>query len=122
MAHAEMGTFSASNNDNALSIQRTNGNLVVQFHGASNLKWHPVESDVDYEVERITEEGSVKGNPKDQVKGRQSRAYLEIPPHAEALAIEVVTTVGEETFFRIQDGGKKARSAPEIFSPGPASP
>lgn len=95
LAHAEKGKFSDKSKD-APAIQRTNDVLSFASRGNQNLKWHLVEEEVDYEVERITEVGTVKGNPRDKVKGRQSRAYLEIPPHKENIVFEIGSVVAKE--------------------------
>ncbi|MHB8520634.1 MAG: PQQ-dependent sugar dehydrogenase [Limisphaerales bacterium] len=77
----------------AIVIQREKDLLVAVAHGVPGLVWQTVETNVDYPVATVTEEGTDRGNPVTIVTGRQARAWLKIPAHQEAIAVEVATRI-----------------------------
>lgn len=94
LAHAEMGRRSAVGDENgAAIIERTDDFLVAIPWSSAAVKWHLTEGEMDYAEEIFTEEGTLKGNPRKAVRGRQVRAWLEIPAHAEPLVVEVRSAV-----------------------------
>ncbi len=123
LVHAEMGSVADKSKDSS-AIQRTNDVLSFAVRGAPNLKWHLVEEEVDYEVERITEVGTVKGNPRDRIKGRQSRAYLEIPPHNENIVFEIGSVVAKEkspVFLSETIKAPRLQISPKTFAADPSA-
>jgi hypothetical protein len=118
LVHAEMGKFLPPLNATTVYVQRENDVLSVRATGLDGLAWKAVERDVNYDVERITDEGTVKGNPQDKVQGHQSRAYLKIPPHKNEIHLEIVSAIGGNAstplFGQIQKE-PILRSAPKIF-------
>lgn len=96
LVHAEMGKFVRAPDSPTVSIQRDGNILSATVSGSAGLQWKSVERDVDYEVERITEEGTVKGNPRDKIQGHQSRAYLKIPPHKSEIVFQIASMVGDK--------------------------
>jgi len=78
LALAEGGARSLLTN-NAVLITGTNGNIYFTATGAA-VKWLPVQEEVHYLAEIITDEGTETGNPHAQIEGKETRLYLEIPP------------------------------------------
>lgn len=76
----------------SVAIVRPADALIITAGSSAPLKWHLSFVDVQYDLEIITEEGTAKGNPRHKIQGRQTRAWLEIPPHVQPLAIEITMT------------------------------
>lgn len=91
LAHAEMGKPIAS--APGAGIDRGTNVILAIARGVPDLQWQPMEQDVKYEVETITEKGTEEGNPRTAITGHQARLWLRIPPHSHEIALEVVTVV-----------------------------
>jgi glucose/arabinose dehydrogenase len=74
-------------------IKRDRDMLLAVARGVPNLAWQSVETNVAYPVETVTEEGTDNGNPVATVTGHEARAWLRIPAHTEAIALEVATVI-----------------------------
>ena len=117
LVHAEMGRRSGLGNwKKTAIIERAADFLIAIPASSAAVKWNAVEMDVDYQEEIFTEEGTLKGNPRKTVRGRQVRAWLEIPPHAESLTVEVASVVVKDLLSKEAETLLRA----ETKTPAPA--
>ena len=78
LAHAEMGKIEMLPDSTTVAlIQRANDWLLTTlWSDQKGIQFQPVEKEVDYEVESVTDQGAEKGNPKRRVSGKQARVYV----------------------------------------------
>ena len=109
LAHAEMDCRAELlTNKSSVAIVRSTDVLIITAGSSASLKWHLSSADVQYESEIFSEDGTIKGNPRHKIKGKQARAWLEIPPHTKPLAVEITMAPSD------LDGAKKAAQLPTV--------
>jgi hypothetical protein len=97
LAHAEMGKVSEElDSKPAVIIQRNSDTLLAVSRGPNGIKWFTTEKPVSYEVALNAESRGESITERVTVSGVQSRAYLRIPPHTGAVAIEIASVVGQD--------------------------
>ena len=72
-----------------IKIEGTNGFTYVQLEGG-NVQWRIADEPVNYSAEIVTDAGTEKGNPVVQFRGRENRAYLNIPKRAEPVSFALI--------------------------------
>ncbi|MFA6547028.1 MAG: hypothetical protein WCS99_21605, partial [Limisphaerales bacterium] len=79
LAHAEM-CRGESLSPQAAVLERADTALLVSVRGRLDLKLQLQERNASYSVETVTEQGAVKGNPRQTISGKEVRAWVQIPP------------------------------------------
>ncbi|MCI0541883.1 MAG: PQQ-dependent sugar dehydrogenase, partial [Verrucomicrobiales bacterium] len=97
LAHAELGSSRPSSSlrtaGPGLVIARSNDFLLVNLKGPGNLALEREEHQADYWQNVITEAGTEAGWPRVHVQGRESRVYVRLPAHQDALAFQILSLV-----------------------------
>jgi len=118
LAHAEMGRVQlVSQSPSAAIIERGNDVLLFVVNGAKNFQLSALESEVDYESETITEQGSEKGNPRQRVKATQAQVYVKITPRKTGGTLSLVLDseiwpTKERAMQRLKSSGQVNLAAP----------
>jgi hypothetical protein len=116
LAHAEMAVGAdLLSGDKGVVIQRAGDFLITTAVGSEPIRWHLSSHDVQYVEEVFTEAGTLKGNPRNTVRGRQSRVWLGIPAHPHPRVIEIVTLVAKG----VNSKGALAQLLEEFRPPSP---
>ena len=93
-AHAEMEAVATlSHGRTGVAIQRTNDVLLSLVRASTEITWIIEESRVSFDETLNDEEKGESVIRKRKVSGRQSRAVLRIPPHDQAIELEVLSAV-----------------------------
>lgn len=91
MAHTEIDTVPGkAPTSAATTLMRKNGSgLLALAFGVAGLEWKTADKEVDYSYHVFSEEKDNTTIKDVRVKGREGRAWLKIPAHAEPVCVEV---------------------------------
>ena len=95
LAHAEMGhSRDSAGTPLRVVIDRDGDRVTAAARGLQGIRWATIEEDVSYDVSEVAEEEGASTVGTRHVEGHETRCFVWIPPHDEAVVVEIATTVG----------------------------
>lgn len=125
---AEMGKVlqgdELARSSQAVLVKRDKDFIVTWHRGLEGLKLQSTEVDADYDEDFITEENTESGSESVRIQGKQSRAYLRIPPQSAAFKFETLTAVIDDldSWGRLAGIILQDKILPQNPKPGSAEP
>lgn len=100
LAHAEWhadwhpSAVSTSSKGLLLLNRATTGQMGISVRSSASLHIHHERTNTRQQVERVTEGGTEKGQPRELLTGEQARVWVGIPPHEKEVSVWLRSTAG----------------------------